>query len=294
MYRTTGWLHENAQRRYPFTDNCNLVYAPDDDVNTHGDLPNDVLLDFSGTTDYPDAAGLITLTGFTTSPTHIDFAFHAGEYTFTVTVPETASLPYRACSKVYFKRYMRTRADEEIPYDPEDSNTPIWEQWGDVGPMSPQPVLFFAVFGAGITRLRELPAGTYNMLVPYPRIRECLVTRSLPRVDSLRAQGHEPVWGIITAAPGYNCETIVSARGVHLSVGAGLGVGPYCKDDRATQKCSDVALFINGLPADHKGDFKLAAGAGVQLTNNKSRNKITISASTALKKLTCLDVKGGK
>lgn len=105
----------------------------------------------------------------------------------------------------------------------------------------------------------------------------------------------DSVCGDVRFREGYNCSITVlpTANAIKFSAKRGAGDGEACADIPKTWaemtlaskglpldgavKCDEVITSINGLEPDSDGEFSIRGGRGVDITNNRSTNTITIA-----------------
>ena len=252
MSRSVQWLNENSYRAYPFVEDSNM---------TAGSItiPLSAILDFS-LINYAVSARRVRLLRFVITadvvPQGIFYFGYEGDIEFTVTVPASASFPFKAITFV---------ADLHM---------------------------VTCIFGAGIPELLANPAGMYTLNTPVPIEPALLSFQNKHRVNSVTgtALGSAAASGLVYLTEGYNCNIAVtpSTNTVVLSAIYGAGAGINCNPIvSAAPVCKDVLLSINGFHADDNGNFELLGGEGVTIIPVKGSALVRIVSAKKLDELGC-------
>jgi hypothetical protein len=247
MNRTTEWLNENMQRRYPFMDNYPMLASGIE-------VPDSLFLDFTAVV--YDTAGVtaslvLTQVELATTPeltrlVILYFIDGLGSL-FVLGLPE--SLP--VYSEILY-----------VTYNARHSFT----------------------FGPGIAELlAKYSDGVYTLDAPVPFIPTLFKSQDRHQVRSITCRnGNFTSTGVVALKEGYNCQIVVSKDNKVIQIGAvsGAGAGKDCSNPVAgAATCVNTLLRINNLHGSDDGTFMIVGGRGLEVVADPDNHTLTVRAS---------------
>ena len=256
MEQVIDWLNENEHRAYPLLDNYPKIgQANGEDVV----IPENLLLDLQLITSIDLSANSVvvlkklrhsitndnfTITFGTSSQIITEFVvsgFNQHVYPVYVRNPDGCLGVFGAGLR---ELSLKAPAESDITV-----NIPI----------EPSTCTQFNNAWLGVNELSSLPEKATSL-------GSLNVTRPLQKVDD--ADTHK-LNGDITLAEGYNFYVNITENLIDLAVGGDYGLKVSCDTyflDEQYLDCDELVSYINGVPPDADGNFKLLAGTSISIT----------------------------
>jgi hypothetical protein len=256
MEQVIDWLNENENRAYPLLDNYPKIgQVEGSDV----DIPENLLLDLQLITSLSLSATsnvLLKNISYSLTDNNSTVTFGTAENTITEFIitdfnQQTYPLYVRntdGCLAVFgpglYTLSLVAPPDASIvtniPIEP-SLCTQFNDAWLGVNKLSTSP--------EKVTNL-----GSLNVTLPLQKILENSI--------------HE-LTGDITFAEGYNFYVSIFENLIDLGVGRDYGLKVSCDTfflDEVYLDCDEIVSYINGVPPDENGNFKLEAGTNISIT----------------------------
>jgi hypothetical protein len=238
MYQVIDWLNENELRAFP------LLY--------NGTLPSDFLLDLQLIFKSHDIElSPIFLKSYRKVSNDLELVFgslNENIFTFTLPSPDTQTYPYylRAANgclvvfgegaKTIFSSATSTAAVVELPTDPS-----VCYQFNNA---------WLGVSSIACTPNKQTRTNSHAPILPL-----------IPATSA-------PLVGDITFLAGYNFRVNINDNAIDLEIGGGYGLKMDCSTfflEETFRDCSDIVSYINGVPPDEQGNFRLLQGADINI-----------------------------
>jgi hypothetical protein len=238
MYQVIDWLNENELRSFP------LLY--------NGELPSDFLIDLQLIFKSHNIEAVpIFLKSFKKVSTNLEIVFgslNESIFTFTLPSPETQSYPYylrasNGClvtfgegAKTVFSVALSTSTILNLPVDPS-----VCYQFNNA---------WLGVSSIACEPNKQTRTNSYAPILPL-----------IPATSA-------PLIGDITFLAGYNFRVNINNEAIDLEIGGGYGLKMDCNTfflEETFRDCSDIVSYINGIPPDEDGNFRLLQGADINI-----------------------------
>ena len=260
MEQVLDWLNENELRSYPLMTYADkTIGLPDLDK-----LPDNFLLDLQIVTEEDLGDALVTLQNITRSASDDSVTVIFGTPTATVAVfviasPTTTSYPL----------YVRTP----------DGNLAVFGSVfldffnAIVGttdltfnlPIEPAACLQFNGAWFGVSSISTTPEKKSKLTAVNPDNRHHPI---LP-LEAVLPENTGHMTGDVTLLNGYNTRIDIADNLIDLEVGVGYGLLMSCTTEfieEIYRDCSSLVSYINGVPPDANGNFRLISGSNINIT----------------------------
>jgi hypothetical protein len=263
MEQVLDWLNENETRSFPLLDDFDKAILLNDDYWL---LPENFILDLQLTTQQP----LLT----TITREVVPVVLHS----ITLSADETITVTFSA--GVHIASFVITSHTTQT--------YPLYIRNPDGN---------LAVFGSGVSSFVSAAQGAVELVLdipvepsvciqfngPWLGVNGISVSPEKVSLDPLLAdvaRSYEPslpladvgnptvLTGDITLFAGYNFRVNISENLIDLEVGYGYGLLMNCATSFIPEEyldCGDIVSYINGIPPDSSGNFRLLAGSNINI-----------------------------
>lgn len=271
MEQVVDWLNENELRAYPILEGYNDVIL---NVNgTNWQIPNNLLLDLKLTVktfslNHPTNATvyLKKISYSAENGVNLLFGKYDGEDIEDFNIPNTQTIyPY----------YLRTQDGNLIvagkgilDFIAVCSGTPT--EIHTNFPIEPSTYVEFRDAWLGVTNLYTTPQKENDTLISS--------SPKLPLEESITTY----VTGKVKFIEGYNFRIDIKDSLIDMEVGANYGLTMDCATHFIASQyldCGSIVSYINGIPPDDDGNFRILQGANIVLTSGKTMENFNDSFS---------------
>jgi len=282
MEQVLDWLNENELRSYPIIEGTSKTLTGETSTL---ELPDNFLLDLQ-----------LLITSFRLSQENgtsvpiflkklkytnsLDIVFGtatATVETFTITSPEEETFPL----------YIRTPAGNLAVFGTgvtellTAGNNQPFEVYGDIS-VEPSTCSQFDAAWLGVKSLSATPEKVSKNALDVGIVRS--YEPVLPLIDMPEAT---KLTGDVRFLEGYNFRVNISNSLIDLEIGASFGLNMNCSTSFLQEEyldCSELISYINGVPPDTTGNFKLNPGTNISIVSGNTlqpfNDPLTESANT--------------
>jgi hypothetical protein len=269
MEQVLDWLNENELRAFPLLDSSSKVVTVE---GASWSIPDNFILDLqlvitsSALVDQNNQAVPVVLSKLAKTQTanvKVSFALGSQEITeFTLSEPATQNYPV----------YVRNSDGNLIVFGPGAldflalTSQPI--ELATSIPVEPSTCTQFNGAWLGVSSFRTSPEKvSLDSLLggPYRVYEPSLPLENVSTPSILQ--------GDVNFLEGYNCRVKINNSRIDLEIGSSYGLRMNCTTSFIAEEyldCDDIVSFINGIPPDSSGSFRLTAGSNISITKGTS------------------------
>lgn len=253
MDQILDWLNENELRAFP------LLEGPERALSSGWSVPDNLIVDLQIIIPDKLDSDYISLTRLTIDSGEniaVIFGTDSEDFeTFTITDPRNQTYPLYIRNSTGSLAVFEKGVIEFLDSHPLDTNISA--------KIPVEPCTCFEFFGAwrGVSGIYTQPEKTSEALSSIPK---------LPLESTTQASRMS---GELSFIPGFNFKIAIAENLINLELGAGYGMKTTCRTSFISQDyldCDELVSYINGIPPDANGNFKLTPGVNIDIISGNS------------------------